>query len=90
MLWGKTVLLWTADYEQARSWLFHLNDKYALDGRDPNSYSGILWVLGRYDRAAWPGCHRQCGREQVAAYWRLVERERALHRKGQGNRHSLL
>ncbi len=50
MLWGKTMLLWTRDYEQARSWLFHLNDKYALDGRDPNSVGGILWCLGLWDR----------------------------------------
>jgi deoxyribodipyrimidine photo-lyase len=50
MLWGKTVLLWTRDYEQARGWLFHLNDKYALDGRDPNSVGGIMWCLGLWDR----------------------------------------
>lgn len=50
MLWGKTVLLWTVDYEQARRWLFHLNDKYALDGRDPNSVGGIMWCLGLWDR----------------------------------------
>jgi len=31
--------------------MIHLNNKYALDGRDPNSYSGIFWTLGRYDRA---------------------------------------
>jgi deoxyribodipyrimidine photo-lyase len=31
-----------------------LNDKYAVDGRDPNSYSGISWVLGRYDRPWGP------------------------------------
>jgi deoxyribodipyrimidine photo-lyase len=31
-----------------------LNNKYALDGRDPNSYSGIFWVLGRYDRPWGP------------------------------------
>jgi deoxyribodipyrimidine photo-lyase len=31
-----------------------LNNKYALDGRNPNSYSGIFWVLGRYDRAWGP------------------------------------
>ena len=60
MLWGKTVLLWTHDYEQARSWLFHLNDKYALDGRDPNSVGGIMWCLGLWDRpwgnkAIWGG-----------------------------------
>jgi deoxyribodipyrimidine photo-lyase len=30
--------------------MLELNNKYALDGRDPNSYSGIFWVLGRYDR----------------------------------------
>jgi len=50
MLWGKTMLLWTRDYEQARTWLFHLNDKYALDGRDPNSVGGIMWCLGLWDR----------------------------------------
>ncbi len=50
MLWGKTMLLWTRDYEQARQWLFHLNDKYALDGRDPNSVGGILWCMGLWDR----------------------------------------
>jgi deoxyribodipyrimidine photo-lyase len=30
--------------------MIELNNKYALDGRDPNSYSGIFWILGRYDR----------------------------------------
>lgn len=50
MLWGKTFLLWTEDYEQARTWMFHLNDKYALDGRDPNSVGGIMWCLGLWDR----------------------------------------
>jgi photolyase PhrII len=50
MLWGKTMLLWTTDYEQARQWLFYLNDKYALDGRDPNSVGGIMWCLGLWDR----------------------------------------
>lgn len=34
--------------------MIELNNKYALDGRDPNSYSGIFWVLGRYDRAWGP------------------------------------
>lgn len=50
MLWGKTILLWTESYEQARDWMFHLNDKYALDGRDPNSVGGIMWCLGLWDR----------------------------------------
>lgn len=50
MLWGKTLLLWTPDYETARSWMFYLNDKWALDGRDPNSVGGIMWCLGLWDR----------------------------------------
>lgn len=50
MLWGKTMLLWTANAEVACRWLFHLNDKYALDGRDANSVGGIMWCLGLWDR----------------------------------------
>jgi len=50
MLWAKTLLLWTPDYETARQWMFYLNDKYALDGRDPNSVGGIMWCLGLWDR----------------------------------------
>ena len=34
--------------------LLHLNNRWALDGRDPNSYSGVFWTLGRYDRAWGP------------------------------------
>jgi deoxyribodipyrimidine photo-lyase len=34
--------------------MLHLNNKYALDGRDPNSTSGIFWTLGRYDRPWGP------------------------------------
>lgn len=54
MLWGKKILHWTRTPEQSLDWMIHLNNKYALDGRDPNSYSGIFWVLGRYDRAWGP------------------------------------
>jgi deoxyribodipyrimidine photo-lyase len=50
MVWGKSVLLWTEDAARALRVLEHLNHKYALDGRDPNSYGGILWCFGRYDR----------------------------------------
>jgi len=54
MLWGKKILEWTASPEEALDVMLELNNKYALDGRDPNSYSGIFWVLGRYDRAWGP------------------------------------
>jgi deoxyribodipyrimidine photo-lyase len=50
MLWGKKILQWARSPQEAAKIMIHLNNKYALDGRDPNSYSGIFWVLGRYDR----------------------------------------
>jgi len=54
MLWGKKILEWTSSPEKALSIMIELNNKYALDGRDPNSYSGIFWTLGRYDRPWGP------------------------------------
>lgn len=54
MLWGKKILEWSATPRDALATMIHLNNKYAVDGRDPNSYSGIFWVLGRYDRAWGP------------------------------------
>ena len=50
MLWGKKVLEWSASPAEAYRTLEHLNNKYALDGRDPNSYTGILWCFGLFDR----------------------------------------
>ena len=50
MLWGKNVIAWTPSYEIAFETLVHLNNKYCLDGRDPNSYAGILWCFGKHDR----------------------------------------
>ncbi len=50
MLWGKNVIAWTKSYEEAFAILEHLNNKYCLDGRDPNSYAGILWCFGKHDR----------------------------------------
>ncbi len=50
MLWGKKILEWSESPRAALDILIELNNKYALDGRNPNSYTGIAWVLGRYDR----------------------------------------
>lgn len=50
MLWGKNVIAWTPNYETAFETLVHLNNKYCLDGRNPNSYAGILWCFGKHDR----------------------------------------
>lgn len=51
MLWGKKVIEWTPDYQTALQYLIDLNNTFAIDGRDPNSYSGIFWCFGRFDRA---------------------------------------
>src|SRR5262249_595438 len=54
MLWGKKILEWSASPRPAFATMVELNNKYAVDGRDPNSYSGIGWVLGLFDRAWGP------------------------------------
>ncbi len=51
MYWGKKVLEWTSSPEEAFKILIKLNNKYELDGRDPNSYAGIAWCFGKHDRA---------------------------------------
>ncbi|MGB7326681.1 MAG: FAD-dependent oxidoreductase [Rubripirellula sp.] len=54
MTWGKAVLNWTRDAKRALARLIDLNHRYALDGRDPASYGGILWCLGQFDRPFKP------------------------------------
>ena len=52
MYWAKKILEWTPDVATAMKWAIYLNDKYELDGRDPNGYAGIAWaMLGKFDRA---------------------------------------
>lgn len=54
MYWGKKILEWTRSAAQAYEVAVRLNDKYELDGRDPNGYAGIAWaIVGKFDRA-WP------------------------------------
>ncbi len=50
MLWGKAVLQWTPNAAECLRVLEQLNNKYSLDGRDPNSYGGIMWTFGKFDR----------------------------------------
>jgi deoxyribodipyrimidine photo-lyase len=54
MVWGKKILEWTSSPEQAFAVMNDLNDRWALDGRDPGSRSGIGWCLGRFDRPFGP------------------------------------
>jgi photolyase PhrII len=54
MTWGKALLEWSRDPATALATLLDLNHRYALDGRDPASYGGILWCLGQFDRPFSP------------------------------------
>jgi deoxyribodipyrimidine photo-lyase len=53
MLWGKCVLTWTREPAEAHALLVHMNDRYALDGRDPDGWANIGWCFGLHDRP-WP------------------------------------
>ncbi len=50
MYWGKKILEWTEDPVKAYKSAVYLNNKYALDGSDPNSYAGISWCFGKHDK----------------------------------------
>ncbi len=53
MYWGKKILEWRQDPEEAFNTTLAINNKYFLDGRDPNSYAGVAWIFGKHDRP-WP------------------------------------
>lgn len=78
MLWGKKILEWTTSPQEALDVMIELNNRYALDGQDPNSYSGIFWILGRYDRPWGPerpifGTVRYMSSENTARKVRVAE-----------------
>lgn len=51
MYWGKKILEWSPSPKQAFQTTLALNNRYFLDGRDPNSYTGVAWLYGIHDRA---------------------------------------
>ena len=51
MYWGKKIMEWSRTPEYAFRTMLAINNKYFLDGRDPNSYAGVSWVFGAHDRA---------------------------------------
>ncbi len=86
MLWGKKILEWTHSPQKALEIMIELNNKYALDGRNPNSYSGIFWTLGRFDRA-WGPERRVFGKIRYmtsANTRRKVRLKEYLERYGEG------
>lgn len=90
MTWAKMLPMWTESPERALQELIDLNHRFALDGSDPNSYGGLLWALGLFDRPFSPetavlGTIRprdtatHAKRLDMAAYRRVVsKRERQL------------
>jgi deoxyribodipyrimidine photo-lyase len=50
MYWGKKLLEWSETPEKAFETALYLNDKYELDGRDPNGFAGVAWCFGKHDR----------------------------------------
>jgi deoxyribodipyrimidine photo-lyase len=50
MYWGKKIIEWSRTYEDAAQTMIDIHTKYALDGRDPNTYTNILWCFGLHDR----------------------------------------
>lgn len=53
MYWAKKILEWSPSPEEAMRIAIYLNDKYELDGRDPNGYTGIAWSIGGVHDRAW-------------------------------------
>lgn len=53
MYWGKKLLEWSATPQEAFDLALALNDRWELDGRDPNGYAGVAWCFGKHDRP-WP------------------------------------
>jgi deoxyribodipyrimidine photo-lyase len=53
MYWGKKIIEWSSTPEEAFKTALYLNNKYELDGRDPNGYTGVAWCFGVHDRP-WP------------------------------------
>jgi deoxyribodipyrimidine photo-lyase len=54
MYWGKKIIEWTRSPEEAFERMLLLNNKYELDGRDPNSFAGVAWCFGKHDRPWGP------------------------------------
>jgi deoxyribodipyrimidine photo-lyase len=50
MYWGKKIIEWSLTCQAALETMVRIHDRYALDGRDPNTYTGILWCFGLHDR----------------------------------------
>jgi deoxyribodipyrimidine photo-lyase len=67
MYWCKKILEWTRTPEDAIKIAIYLNDKYELDGRDPNGYTGVAWSIGGVHDRAW-GARKVFGKIRYMSY----------------------
>jgi deoxyribodipyrimidine photo-lyase len=63
MYWGKRIIEWTKAPEEAFRIALYLNNKYEIDGRDANGFTGVAWCFGKHDRA-WP-THNVFGKVRI-------------------------
>ena len=92
MTWGKATPLWTKSLQESLVIGQHLNDKFALDGRDPSSIAGIQWCHGLFDRAFYPpmpvmGIVRKRDLETHKSRLDLVRYEQHVTRKPSNQTH---
>lgn len=101
MYWGKKILEWSRFPEEAFRSTLYLNNKYELDGRDPNGYAGVSWCFGKHDRPwrARPifgkvrymtagGLERKFDADRYAAAWSTEpDRTDVRTRRGRQDRH---
>ncbi|MGD8894385.1 MAG: deoxyribodipyrimidine photo-lyase [Desulfobacterales bacterium] len=91
MYWGKKILEWSSSPKWAFRNTLAINNKYFLDGRDPNSYAGVAWIFGMHDRA-WPQrpiygkvrCMMASGLERKCDIHAYVDKVKAYIRKSKG------
>lgn len=67
MYWAKKILEWSETPEEAMRTAVLLNDRYELDGRDPNGYAGIAWSIGGVHDRAWPS-HKVYGKVRFMSF----------------------
>jgi deoxyribodipyrimidine photo-lyase len=90
MYWGKKIVEWSESAREALATMIYLNDRYALDGQDPNGYANILWCFGLHDRP-WPerpvfGTIRsmvRTGMERKTGVTAYLEEIRQLEQRGE-------
>ena len=88
MYWAKKILEWSVSPEEALETAIYLNDRYELDGRDPNGYAGIAWSIGGVHDRAWQerpvygkirymsygGCARKFDVKKYIARWQCAKK----------------